>query len=120
MSDLDNLVTRAQAATMRAYKLGSVPVKPEYPYAVLALSRLAPDVRTLDGSGNTAHRFTVQIFGRTSDALEDIADKMLAAFDAASLTEFDGDPQCRAEVTTPPYRDPDDRGVLAVTQTYRF
>lgn len=107
------------AGVLRVYKVGAVPSKPDYPYAVLGYSRMAPDVRTLDGSGNEPKRFTAQIFGRESDLLADLADLMLAAFDAAFL-DLPGQPQCRNEVNTTPYRDPDDRGVLNVTQTYSY
>lgn len=121
MSDLDLLVAQAELAGIaRVYKVGDVPKKPTYPYAVLAAYRMTPNVRTLDGSGNDPRRFSAQIFGRTSDALEDLADLMFAAFDGVTLTEFDDDPLCQNEVTTPPYRDPDDDEVLNVTHTYRY
>lgn len=121
MSDIDNLIDLAVAGGIdRAYKFGSVPSKPTLPYAVIASARMAPELRTLDGRGNDPRRFSVQMFGKTAHSLEDLADLTLATFDAAHLTEFDGEPQCRVEVTTPPYRDPDDNGVLNVTHTYRY
>lgn len=120
MSDLEILVDHAKSGgVLRVYKTGGVPVKPEYPYAVIGASRMAPDVRTLDGSGNDPRRFVAQMFGRDHESVADLADLMLAAFDAAFL-DLPGEPQCRVEVTTTPYRDPDDRGVLNVTQTYSY
>lgn len=121
MSDIDNLVALAVAGGIdRAYRFGSVPPAPTYPYAVLASARMAPDTRTLDGRGNDPRRFSVQMFGKTAHSIEALADLALATFDAAHLTGFAGAPQCRVEVTTPPYRDPDDNGVLNVTHTYRY
>ncbi len=120
MSDIEALVAHAESAGIdRVYATGSVPKSPGYPYVVLASSRIVPDVRRLDGGGTTPKRFTAQIFGKNAESIEDLADLMLAAFDAAFIPDLD-DSQCRAEVTTPPYRDPDDRGVLNVTHTYRF
>lgn len=121
MSDIDFLIDRAHDGGIdRVYKVGAVPPKPGYPYAVIASARMAPDTRTLDGSGNRPVRFSAQMFGRSADSLEDLADLMLATFDATHLDEFDGEPQCRVEVTTPPYRDSDDSGVLNITHTYTF
>lgn len=120
MSDIETLVDHASAAgILRVYSSGSVPAKPEYPYAVLSTSRMAPDIRTLDGSGNDPRRFVAQMFGRNHESVSDLGDLMLAAFDAAFL-DLPGQPQCRNEVNTTPYRDPDDRGVLNVTQTYSY
>lgn len=117
MSDLDTLMARLTGSGVtRAYKVGAVPPLPTYPYAVVASSRLAPDARRLDGGGTAPVRFTVQMFGKTADSVADLAVKSLAAFD----TYFIGERQIRAEVTTPPYRDPDDNGVLNVTHTYRY
>lgn len=120
MSELDVFMTRAATAKIRAYKVGNVPTSPAYPYAVLSLTRVAPDVRRLDGGGNNPRRLVAQMFDRTADGIEDIANKMLLAFDAVHLPEVAGEPQCRVEVTTPPYRDPDDNGVLNATHTYRY
>lgn len=120
MNDVETLVEHAQASGIdRVYAVGSVPTSPGYPYAVVSASRLAPDVRRLDGGGTTPKRFTAQMFGRTAASVENLADLMLTAFDAVFIPDLD-DSQCRAEVTTPPYRDPDDRGVLNVTHTYRY
>lgn len=120
MSDIEALVTHAETSGVdRVYPVGGVPSTPTYPYAVLASSRLAPDVRRLDGGGTNPKRFTAQLFGKSAASVEDLADLMLAAFDAAWIPDL-SDSQCRVEVTTPPYRDPDDRGVLNITHTYRF
>lgn len=119
MSDIQTILDHAEDAGIdRAYKAGSVPSKPQCPYVVLAVSRLASDLRTLDGSGTTPRRLSAQMFGKTHESVSDLADLMLAAFDAEFVAGFEG--QCRVEVTTPPYRDADDSGVLNITHTYRF
>lgn len=119
MSDIDTILEHAEGAGVkRAYKAGAVPPKPSHPYVVLALSRLAPDTRTLDGSGNVPRRLSAQMFGKTHESVSDLADLVLSAFDAEFVDGFEA--QFRVEVTTPPYRDADDNGVLNVTQTYRF
>lgn len=115
LGDLVGLLTAE--GVERVYKFGAVPTSPPYPYAVLASSRMAADTRRLDGLGTEPVRFTVQIFGRTADVVAGIADEALSAFDGTFTND---DRQIRAEVTTPPYRDPDNNGVLNVTHTYRF
>ena len=120
MSDLDALVAVLVAGgVQRAYKLGSVPASPAYPYAVLTLAPGAPVVRDLGGSGDPMGRFAVQHFSRSQDALVDIADRSFATFDGQALP-LPGEPVCWQEVTSSIYRDPDDNGVLTTTHTYRF
>ena len=120
MSDLATIVSHATTGGIkRVYKAGSVPESPQYPYAVISASAMPPDVRTLDGSGNNPRRFIVQVFGRDHDSVDHLAALVLAAFDAKFLN-LTGAPQCRVEVTSPAYRDPDDDGVLNITHTYVY
>lgn len=120
MSEIATLVEMAQdGGIVRVYAAGSVPSSPKYPYAVIASARMAPDVRRLDGGGNNPRRFTGQVFAQTAEGAEALADLLLETFDCTFMP-FDEEPQCRVEVTTPPYRDPDDDGVLNITQTFRY
>lgn len=119
MSDLDALVAMLDAASVTAYKLGKVPASPQYPYAVLSAAPGAPQVRTLDGSGDPMGRFVAQHFSKTHDGLTDIAAATFTTFDAKTLP-LDGEPVCWQEVVSGVYRDPDDQGVLTTTHTYRF
>lgn len=121
MSDLDLLIARLElAGVARVYKFGAVPDGAPYPYAVVTPALGTPTVRTLDGSGNPLGRFTVQMFGRTADVLTDTAALTFAAFDGIELSDLSGSPVAWQEISTPPYRDPDAAGVLAITHTYRF
>ena len=120
-AELDALIDRAEAVGIsRVYKLGAVPDSPAYPYAVVGLGSPDAQGRTLDGSAWTDRRFTVQMFGRTHDSVLDLALLADAAFEAQTLTEFDDSPLSWRELSTPPYRDPDDAGVLSILHTYRF
>ena len=98
----------------RVYKLNEVPSSPGYPYAVVGLTSPDKIARTMSGQAGDLHRATVQFFGRDIDGVLAIA----AAGDLDGMF-LDGRLVTR-EVTTTPYRDPDDGGVLVVTHTYRF
>lgn len=116
----DVLVTALRTAGVaRVYAVNEVPKKPTYPYAVLAVSPAAPQVRTLDGSGDPTGRFTVQHFGKSDDSLADVTAYTFAAFDGRELP-LDGSPVAWQEITTAVYRDSDDDGVLTITHTYRY
>lgn len=120
MSDLDTIVAAlVTGGVTRAYKFGAVPASPAYPYAVVSAAPGAPQVRTLDGSGDPMGRFVVQHFSRTHDGATDLADLTFATFDGHALP-LDDAPVCWQEVTSGVYRDPDDQGVLTITHTYRF
>ena len=103
----------------RVYVLGSVPKKPDYPYAVVSHGPGAPNVRPLAGPGAPAGRFVVHHFGRTHDAVEALAGLTFAAFDGVALT-LTGTPVAWQEVASAVYRDADDDGVLSVVHTYRY
>lgn len=115
MTNVDALVARVTATgVQRVYKLNKVPASPTYPYAVVGLGSPDKVSRTADGQATDVERCTVQFFGRDVDGVLDIASK----------ADLDGDfidgRLCTREIGTDPYRDPDDRGVLAILHTYRF
>lgn len=122
MSDLDLLVTRATTAgAARVYKFGDVPPSPAYPYMVLGLDTGTPSGRRTSGhSPSMRWRVTAQLFGRTWEAVKDMADYADAAFKDQPLTEFPAAPFSVREMATPPDRDPDAEGVLYALHTYRF
>jgi hypothetical protein len=80
----------------------------------LVTPRTPPSFAT--SSAKAIRRFFVQHFGRTANGVEDQA--------AISIATFDGKPVsgdvCQLETATLPDRDPDDRGVLFTTHTYRY
>lgn len=112
LADLTALVTSRDVP--RTYKLGSVPAGPVYPYAVVGLGTPEKIARGADGQAANLNQFTVQFFGRTLDAVLDVATK--ADLDGVFI---DGR-LCERILSTNPYRDPDDSGVLAVLHTYQF
>lgn len=121
MSDLDALVTAAQAGGIaRVYKVGSVPARPDYPYAVASSAPGEPQVRTLDGSGLRAGRFVMQFFGRTAESVSALADAAFTTFDGREIAGLLDSPVAWQELASPIFRDPDDDGVLDITHTYRF
>jgi hypothetical protein len=121
MSDLGLLVTRlTNAGVHRVYELNKVPSSPGYPYAVLGLDSGTPNGRTADSKAGKVHLFTVQLFGRDEDGLLDLAEMADTAFDGVAITELDDDPVAIRELSTSPYRDPDDSGVLNILHTYRY
>lgn len=120
MSDLDVIKAALEAAGVaRVYKINEVDTT-VYPYAVLSPAYGAPEVRTLDGSGDMVGRFAIQFFGRTDDSLQALTGPAFATFDGREISGLDGQPVAWLEINAGPYRDPDTQGVLNVTQTYRF
>ena len=120
MSDLDALVAHLEAGGVeRVYKLGAVPQKPTYPYAVVSTAPVPPSVRTVDGSGDQGGRLVVQIFGRTTDSMTPIVGDTFAAVDGRPLPLTDA-PVAWQEAASNVYRDPDDYGVLTATHTFRY
>lgn len=119
MSDLDVIKTALETAgVQRVYKINEVGDK-AYPYAVLSPAPGAPQVRTLDGSGNMVGRFVIQFFSRTEGTLTDSANIAIATFDGHVIPGLPGEPVAWLEINSSVYRDPDTQGVLNVTQTYR-
>ena len=101
--------------TARVYPVGQVPPKPTYPYTVIGYAPNAPVVRSMLGGGDVVGRFFVQHFATSIDALEGEAAITFATFDGKTY----GGNVITQEVATPISRDPDDRGVLSITHTYR-
>lgn len=121
MNDLDLHVARlVSAGVTRAYKLGQVPASPGYPYAVLGMDAGTPNGRTADGKAGRVYRLTVQAFGRDIDGVLSVATKADQAFDGVALSDVAGAPVSTRELSTSPFRDPDDLGVLNVLHTYRY
>lgn len=121
MSDVDLHVTHLVASgVVRAYKLGDVPASPPYPYAVLTLNTGTARARGLDMKAGKTYRLSVQMFGREHDSVTDLAGIADEAFDGTPLDYIDGYPVSVRELSTDPYRDPDDLGVLNVLHTYRY
>ena len=115
------LVTRLQAAGItRLYRINTVPASPTYPYAVLTTTGETPQVRTLDGSGDLGDRVTLQFFSRTEGAVNALADIAFGELDGKPLPEVADSPVGELQVTSGIFRDPDDYGVLARTDTYRY
>jgi hypothetical protein len=116
VSTVGDLVTMGGGDAGRLYKAGAVPDRPTYPYRVLGYAPAPPVVRNQLGQGDPVGRFYVQHFARTADSLEDVAADTFTAFDGKA---FAGNVVSQ-EIATPIDRDPDDRGVLTTTHTYRF
>lgn len=120
-TDLDHHVTKLTTAGVdRAYKLGSVPESPAYPYAVLSLDAGRPNARGLDMEAGKVYELAVQCFGRTQDAVRDVARLADDAFDGEALTDITGSPVAVRELATRPFRDPDDQGVLNILHVYHY
>jgi hypothetical protein len=98
----------------RVYKINDVPPSPVYPYAVVSVGVPDKVSRTLNGSASDLNRGVTQFFDRDIDGVLD-----LAAIGDLDGTYLNGRLLTR-EVSSPPFRDPDDQGVLAVTTTYQF
>ena len=119
MSDLSTLLTRVRAnGVARAYEPNQVPLTPSYPYMVGSLAPV-PGVQTLDGHRHLGQRFVAQVFSKTSDGIEVISDALDAVFNGKALP-LDGSPVAEHELSSQLARDPDDRGVLNITHTYRY
>jgi hypothetical protein len=98
------------------YPMNGAPSTPTYPYRLIGYAANAPATRNQLWQGDPVRRFVVQHFARTTEGLEAIAADTFATFDGKSI----GGDVCTQEVATLPDRDPDDRGVLSTTHTYRY
>jgi hypothetical protein len=115
MALLDDLVAAVQAGGVtRVYKLNEVPAGAPYPYAVVGLGSPDKIARTGDGAAGDLDRATAQFFGRDVDGVLDIASK--GDLDGARLSGR----LVSREVSSLPYRDPDDSGVINITHVFRF
>ena len=109
------------AGVVRLYDVGKVPDRPAYPYAVLSVDTGNPRRRFgAGGRALTTRRASVQVWGRTTESVNDLLTKADVALDETYLTELDGAPVCRREISGVPVRDPDDDGVLYGLHTYRW
>lgn len=122
MSVLDDVVTVIKAAGMqRAYSIGSVPASPTYPYAVVGVDTGTPGLRRAGGGATKKdRRVTVQLFGRSDDAVLDYARLADLALEDKVIGALPGRPFSYRELQTPIYRDPDDQGVLNILHTYKL
>lgn len=112
---LADLLTAVGAGGVdRVYKINEVPTSPTYPYAVVGLGSPDKVARTAEGTAADLNRCTAQFFGHDIDGVLDIAGK--GDLDG----KFIGGRLCTRELTTSPFRDPDDNGVLAVLHTYQL
>ena len=115
-------LAEALSARPRAYALGSVPEKPEYPYDVYAGSLGRGDSYTLDSrEGVRWGRIIVQSFGRTADSATTSAEAVRELLVGASLPVAGRrTTPTRSELDPALVRDADDGGVISVTATYIF
>lgn len=123
MTDLDLMVARMKAAgALRVYKVGAVPALPGDAYAVLALDTgTAVNRRTSGHRSRSVRRLTAQLFGRSEEAVMDMAGFADVAFDEKALAEFPERPFCIREMPpVGPTRDADAESLLYVLHIYRF
>jgi hypothetical protein len=122
VSILDDLVTLAEDAGInRVYAIGSVPATPTYPYVVVGADTGTPGLRRVGGgSTRKERRVTVQVFGRTTGSVLNLADLADDAFEDKVLSALDGGPFSMRELQTGILRDPDDNGVLSILHTYKL
>lgn len=109
------------AGVARAYKAGTVPPKPDYPYAVAGVDTGMPRTRGLAGGAGTALvRAYVQAFGRTTESVRALLDAADGVLNDVHLTELPGAPRAERELAAQILRDPDDDGVLYGLHTYTW
>lgn len=115
MSLLDDLVSAVEAGgVLRVYKLNEVPANPAYPYAVVGLGSPQKVWRTTNGAAGDLAMATAQFFSHDIDG----------ALDIATLGDLDGQfisgRLVSREAASPPYRDPDDEGVVTISHAYQL
>lgn len=106
----------------RLYALNSVPAKPTYPYGSFSATLGRGDAYTLDSSEGIRHgRIVHQAFGKTATSALETAEQFRAAVVGARLAIYGWQATpVRSELDPAVVRDPDDKGVVAVTTTYTF
>lgn len=115
-------VAAATASAPRLYALGSVPDTPDMPYSVYSATLGRGDVLALTGSeGIRWGQVVVQSFARETENASDAAEAIRALLVGVQLdiTGYSTTP-CEQGLDPSIYRDPDDRGVIGVTQTFTF
>jgi hypothetical protein len=122
MSAVMDAVAVATAGLPRQYPLGSVPSSPPYPYGSHSASLGRGDVPTLDGfEGIRWGQIVSQHFARSASAALDAAEAFRSSIVGVSLdiAGYDTTP-CQQPFDPAVVRDPDDNGVIGVTQTFTF
>lgn len=116
-------VAAATAGIERLYKLGEVPASPLMPYGVYSATLGRGDVPGLDGEeGIRWGQIVTQHFAKTStnavDHYEATRDALVGL--ALDITGYDTTPTSAPFDPLGPNRDPDDAGVVGITQTFTF
>ena len=115
MALLDDVEAAVAArGVLRVYKINEVPAAVSYPYCVVGVGTPSKIARGADGQAADLDRCTVQTFGHDADGVRAVA--VLGDLDG----QFINGRLVTLELSTDPYRDPDDGGVLNVLRTYRF
>ena len=115
-------VADATASLARVQPVGGVTV-PTYPYAVYIVALGSGETYSLAAAhGVRMGMVSVQTFGKTADSalslMESIADRLLDK--RLGVDDWDTTP-CTAAFRSPRVvRDPDDNGVVGVTQAFTF
>lgn len=115
-------VATATADVARLYPLGGVPASPSYPYGVYSASLGRGDVTGLDGlEGIRWGQVVLQTFGRTADSALSLGEQVRSHLVGKRLviTGYETTP-CEQGLDPSVIRDPDDAGVIDVTQTFTF
>ena len=108
------------AGIQRVYVLGKVPDNPgDAAYAVVSVDTGRPVNRRQSGTATLSRQTVVKIFGRSLDAVMDLAARADDAFLDQCLTEFPGQPVSTRDIAGQPYRDPDDRSWIGLLHTYQ-
>lgn len=122
MSDLDLHVTQLKTVggVLRVYEFGSVPAAPAAPYCVVSLDSGTPSTYSLDSSSDSLRLLSVQMFGQSTDAIDDMTARADVAFRDRALTYLPGSPISNRVRGTTPNRDPDGEVLLYVLHVYRY
>ncbi len=106
----------------RLYGLNGVPSSPTYPYGSYSATLGRGDTYLLDSTEGTRWgRVVVQTFGKTATSALAKAEEARTALVgiALAITGYSTTPT-RSELDPAVVRDPDNSGVVAVTQTFTF
>ena len=115
-------VAAATAGLARQYSINEVPASPQMPYGSHSAFLGRGDVADLMGDeGIRWGQVVSQHFARTLSAAEDAAEAFRSVIVGASLNiaGFDTTP-CAQPFDPAVVRDPDDAGVVGITQTFTF
>jgi hypothetical protein len=115
-------VAAAAASVPRLYALGEVPTAPQMPYTSFSASLGRGDALGLLGDeGIRWGQIVMQHFAATAANALDEAEtaRALVIGTALDIAGYDATP-CEQEIDPQIVRDPDNRGVIGVTQTFTF